>query len=398
MLPDAILIKDYAKTRRLLRDVVTRVDWYLNTGIPEQFRPFVYVEHDVCVLILDKTRSFDDCKITKHFYDTKKGEQCREERQMKKDKFILPQHGYCFNLLITEASYLLMTELEKGTPLGEITQSHEGIHTGNCRDILFRKENINPYCKPLFYGARAGDQIDNYHSIASGWFVDYRESIIDKKKGNYASLRDERIFKLPKIYITRTGNPLKAFFDSDTYASNNFFSLQFKDYKANTEKNLKAILPLILSSVANYYIRNFAAPRLGNTYIETKIIHLDRVPVSDTLLRQSDLFAILTDLIIASIKFDLQSTTQFLEDLIDACVMECYFHEHMTERDLLFLDDLSNYLSDYNPDAPELQKREFIVNFHAKLNSPTSKIRNRLVRISADSPDLLAVIKGEGRA
>jgi|GEM_PF-2287214 len=30
----------------------------------------------------------------------------------------------------------------------------------------------------------------------------------------------------------------------------------------------------------------------------------------------------------------------FLEDLIDACVMECYFHEHMAERDLLFHDTL----------------------------------------------------------
>jgi len=26
----------------------------------------------------------------------------------------------------------------------------------------------------------------------------------------------------------------------------------------------------------------------------------------------------------------------FLEDLIDACVMECYFREHMAERDVLF--------------------------------------------------------------
>jgi adenine-specific DNA-methyltransferase len=398
VLPDAILIKDYSKTRRLLRDVVSRVDWYLNTGIPEQARPFVYVEHDVCVLILDKTRSLDDCVITKHLYDANQGGHCVEERRIRKDKFILPQHGYCFNLLITEASYRLMTALERGTPLGEITQSHEGIHTGNCRDILFHKGQINPYCKPLFYGGRAGDQIDNYHSTHSGWFVDYRESIIDKEKGHYASLRDERIFKLPKIYITRTGNPIKAFFDRNTYASNNFFSLQFKDYEKNTEKNLKSILPLILSSVANFYIRNFAAPRLGNTYVETKIIHLDRVPVSDALLRKSDFFGLLTDLIIASIKFDLGTTTQFLEDLIDACVMECYFQEHMGERDLLFIDELIPHIADFNLDFSESLQREFILQLHDKLNAPSSKIRNRLLRISADSPDLLAVIKEGGKA
>jgi len=397
VLPDAILIKDYAKTRRLLRDAVTRVDWYLNTGIPEQFRPFVYVEHDVCVLILDKSRPSDSCVITKHLYDPKQSVQSREERLMRKEMFILPQHEYCFNLLITPSTYNLMTELEKSAPLGDITQSHEGIHTGNSRDILFHKGKANSHCKPLFYGGRAGDQIENYYSTTSGWFVDYRESIIDKKTGFYASLRDERIFKLPKIYITRTGNPLKAFFDRDTYASNNFFSLQFRDYKENTEKNLKAILPLILSSVANFYIRNFAAPRLGNTYVETKIIHLNRVPVPEALLLQGDRFAILTDIIIASIKLRNRTATQFLEDLIDACVMECYFREHMAERDLLFLDDLAPYLDAYDSNASETTQRDFIDNLNRSLAAPTSKIRNRLLRISADSPDLLALVKEESK-
>lgn len=44
----------------------------------------------------------------------------------------------------------------------------------------------------------------------------------------------------------------------------------------------------------------------------------------------------------------------------------------------------------------ESQQCEFITRLHQTLNAPTSKIRNRLLRISADSPDLLAVIKQEG--
>lgn len=86
----------------------------------------------------------------------------------------------------------------------------------------------------------------------------------------------------------------------------------------------------------------------------------------------------------------------FLGDLSDACVMECYFHEHMAERDLLFLDDLAPHLAAYKLDAPEPQQREFIAQLYRTLNAPASKIRNRLLRISADSPDLLAVIQGEG--
>lgn len=76
--------------------------------------------------------------------------------------------------------------------------------------------------------------------------------------------------------------------------------------------------------------------------------------------------------------------------------MECYFRDHMAERDLLFLDDLAPHLVAYNPNVPEPQQRDFITQLYRKLNEPSSNIRNRLLRISADSPDLLAVIQREG--
>ena len=397
VLPDAILIKDYAKTRQCLRDVVTHVDWYLNTGIPEQFRPFVYVEHDVCVLILNATRTQNHCLVTKHLYDPSKCEPYEDQKCLRKDMFILEKHDYSFNLRISESSYKTMLKMEEGTALGDFMQCHEGVHTGNSRELLFHDQKINKHCKPLFYGGRAGDSIRNYHSNRAGWFVDYRESIIDRDQGYYASLRDERIFRLPKIYITRTGNPIKAFFDNSTYASNNFFSLQFKDYDANTPENLKAILPLILSSSANYYIRNFAAPRIGNTYIETKIIHLKRVPVPKLILQHSSIFGNLTDQIIEAISLSESAVIDFLQELLDACVMECHFPDHMAERDLVFLDDLAPHLHGYTSNASDASQREFLDHFYRTLNAKDSKIRDRLDRISKDSPDLLAVIKEEGK-
>ena len=37
----------------------------------------------------------------------------------------------------------------------------------------------------------------------------------------------------------------------------------------------------------------------------------------------------------------MNTPASFLEDLIDACVMECYFREDMLQRDLLFHDTLA---------------------------------------------------------
>ena len=77
--------------------------------------------------------------------------------------------------------------------------------------------------------------------------------------------------------------------------------------------------------------------------------------------------------------------------------MECYFQEHTAERDLLFHATLAPHLANYDPEASEAKQREFLADLHLTLNAPTSKIRNRLLRLTADSPDLLAVIKAEGR-
>ena len=396
VLPDSILIKDFPKTRKLLKPFIKEISWYLNTGIPAQNQPFVYVEHDVCVLIITNGMGHESCQIKKYLYDFEEKVSFLDSYEISKDTFILEHHGNNYNLLIKSRENAIRIDLEKHARLGDLTQCHEGIHTGNSRDLLFHKQKLNEHCRPLFYGARAGDVIENYLSSRSGWYVDYRKSIIDESKGCYASLRDERIFSYPKIYITRTGNPIKAFYDEDTYASNNFFSLQFRDYHANTEQGLKALLPLLLSSLANFYIRTFAAPRLGNTYIETKIIHLNSVPVSEKLLDSGTIFLPLVDLVIQGIKSSRTAEVEFLENVIDACVLECYFFEHMRERGLLFLSDVMSLIKDFNPNAKESSQSLYLQQFCNTANSPDHPLRNRLLRLTADSPDLLAVIKEHG--
>jgi len=88
-----------------------------------------------------------------------------------------------------------------------------------------------------------------------------------------------------------------------------------------------------------------------------------------------------------------RTPASFLEDLIDACVMESYFREHMAERDLLFHDDVAQtILSGSFPADPQTGLSALL-----SLNAPSHPIRNKLLRLTADSPDLLAVIKQEGK-
>lgn len=275
VLPDSIMTKDYAKTRTVLKPMLTNLNWYQNSGVPEKFRPFIYVEHDVCVMVA--TKNIEDV-VEYRRYDYVTPNLIEHSWLASKKKTIRSDFENVFNLLASDADYKILDKLAKNQALSERLQCHEGIHTGNSREILFSKEEKGN-AKPLFYGGSAGDMIDNYVSKTSGWFVDYRPKLIDKKQGYYASLRDERIFSNPKLFITRTGNPLKVFLGGGEYASNNFFSLQLKDYSKNNEEELRLILPFINSRIAQYFIRTFAAPRIGSTFIETKIIHLLKLPV-----------------------------------------------------------------------------------------------------------------------
>lgn len=171
---------------------------------------------------------------------------------------------------------------------------------------------------------------------------------------------------------------------------------------SNPSKNwtLDAVALVLHSSVVAFaYKQYFDGLRMSGGYLPFQAPQLKIIPFPKIQERASGVLDALGRLRSVAADVEIETSARmFLADLSDACVMECYFREHMAERDLLFLDELAPYLSDYDSDAPELQQIQFILELHCTLNDPTSKIRNRLLRISADSPDLLAVIKAEGKA
>jgi len=323
VLPDSLLIKDFAKTRKSLTPNLSQLLWYQNIGIPDVQKPFVNVEHDVCVIISDNNKS-DVLFCSKTFYNYQAKELLTETWTAQKSQMIFDEFDSVFNLMLRQADLTILKKIQAFPAINSMVQCHEGIHTGNSRDILFKAKKENEWCKPLYYGAGNGDTISNWVSEKPMWYVDYRSDLIDKKAGHYASLRDERIFKLPKIYITRTGNPFKAFIDENNYASNNFFSLQLKDYKKNEPDLLKIILPFILSPLAQYFVRTFAAPRLGDTFIETKITHLLKFTIPElSHLNKENLLRLANRILTAKAK-NPKANTEDLERQIDLLVYELY--------------------------------------------------------------------------
>ena len=158
-----------------------------------------------------------------------------------------------------------------------------------------------------------------------------------------------------------------------------------------------------LTAVFNSYLfrccfRDNFPEYAGNAY-RLFAIFFDKIPIKKPTAAEVSLFERLVPLVQFA-KADAGASpgaAAFLEDLIDACVMETYFREHMAERDLLFRETVAPHLANYAPKASAAQQRDYLTHLHQTLNAPSHPIRNRLLRLTADSPDLLAVIKAEGR-
>ena len=64
--------------------------------------------------------------------------------------------------------------------------------------------------------------------------------------------------------------------------------MQFKNYEINTIENLSLIAAILNSQLAQYYIRKHIAPKIGSTFIETKIFHLEKIPVPERIFNNCE--------------------------------------------------------------------------------------------------------------
>ncbi|TWU23239.1 Type IIS restriction enzyme Eco57I [Novipirellula galeiformis] len=200
------------------------------------------------------------------------------------------------------------------------------------------------------------------------------------------------VFSKPKILYQEIAQKLPFYFDlNEHYVVNDTCYVMTSDTEC-----LESLVCVLNSSVFRCCFKNNFPENAGNTY-RVKKSFFELIPIRRIESRYQDTFRALVHFVQHARRSGMESIATFLEDLIDGCVMESYFREHMAERDLLFLDDLVSELEDFDPSTSESKRSGYLDYFYRTHNAPEAPIRNRLLRISADSPDLLAVIKKEGR-
>ncbi len=205
----------------------------------------------------------------------------------------------------------------------------------------------------------------------------------------------------PRVFIREiTAQPPKRIYAAYTEAELAYYKTVLCIIPEDrTEPMCRFICALLNSSVLSFVYPYAANKFVTDTFPRISVADLKALPVCEPHAEIVQLISQLVTILEFSTKVsDSPVVSQFVDDLIDACVMECYFRDHMAERDLLFHDTVAPHLATYDAKASADQQREFLTHLHRSLNAPSHPIRNRLLRLTADSSDLLAIIKSEGRA
>jgi len=183
--------------------------------------------------------------------------------------------NYIFSLdFTTEITKILDKMTAASKALGEICEMKDGIHTGNVRDKLILDYKKNDKCQKLI----TAESIDRYSIKWNRLWVDYRKDVIDRDRGEYGSLRDQRIFEATeKLFTALFGLRPEVAYDNERFYANNSVKIILAKDK---DVNLKCVLAILNSNLMTFYYRTFfASTHVRGGYIQFYPQDFLRLPI-----------------------------------------------------------------------------------------------------------------------
>ena len=205
-------------------------------------------------------------------------------------------------------------------------------------------------------------------------------------------------FKKPKIIYPNMTKYLPFYLDT----AEHFFTNDKAFILTSEEESLSYLTAVLNSTLFRCCFKDNFPELMGNSY-EVRKIFMDKIPIKKPHAAQVPLFEALVSLVQAAKAqaqlcndANLALAGDFLTQVIDACVMEVYFAQHMAERNLGISAQVQLLLPAPTSAWSQEQWANAALAFYHTANGSTHPIRNRLLRIPTDSPELLAIIQQEG--
>lgn len=214
-------------------------------------------------------------------------------------------------------------------PLGDITDTRDGIIQSKIPDVLFLTKKENKFCEKLLFGKDINRYQLNYNNNWVNYQPEEMMKIEIKRGGGGLRLRTRDIYEREKILTRQTADGIIGTLDTNHYFySNTLHGTAITDKKYA----IKFILALMNSKVLNYYYKATTAEG-GKVFAQVKIEILRQLPIKNSTNQKP--FSTIVDNILSAKENNPTADTSALEKQLDEMVYKLY---ELTEKEIAIIE------------------------------------------------------------
>ena len=231
-------------------------------------------------------------------------------------------------------------------------------------------------------------------------FIDKLSNRSESKKGilPWFSLnrnRYKQLFEEPKIIMRQTSDAIRCVYDnSGFYTLDSILVL-----KKNTNQYGYKYIATVLNSTLTDYLYKRLTQEEGRTFAQVKPVNVRKLYIPKATQEEQEILSILYDYMVVLKRNNPTNpissmNTLFIElfeKIIDGCVYELFFREHMKERGIDIMAYLPSFLKPIKG-LQEIDAQNTIMAVHSSIFMTDNPIRTRLKFFVSRSPEVLKPI------
>ncbi len=217
----------------------------------------------------------------------------------------------------------------------------------------------------------------------------------DNKPYGLHRAREEKFFKGEKIIALRkcVGRPSFSYSDFDCYVSATFYVIK------TSRINQKYLLGLLNSRLIEFWLRNKGKMQGDNFQLDKEpllgipIANPDK-NIQSVIANCIDYILLLKDKNVSDISALVSNRfiANYFEEIIDGCIYELYFEEHMKDSEINILEEVSKRVIPISNLNAIQEKSQIVVEVFNGIKKTDNPIRTRLELFSLRSPEFLRTI------
>ena len=216
----------------------------------------------------------------------------------------------------------------------------------------------------------------------------------DNKPYGLHRARVESFFVGEKIVALRkcAGKPVFAYANGNNYMSATFYVIK------TDRVNMKYLTGLLNSHLIEFWLKNKGKMQGANYQLDKE--PLQQIPIAVPSKRVQNLISDIVDYVVflkteqspVSELVSNETISLIFEKIIDGCVYELYFEEHMKSQEINIIDSAVELIKPIFHLSSDVEKADVVLNVFMNIKKTDNAIRNRLELFTLRSPDILKLI------